>query len=140
MQGQLTRDSWTESCFQAYVGDMVISSAKVDRHIFDLEELFATISRHNLKPDKCVFGVQAGKFLGFLLTKRGIEENLDNCAAFMEMRSPTNVKEVQRLTGRMVALSFFYQLVAIRGILISIASRRTTASFGSTSVKRLLSS
>ena len=41
-----------------------------------------------------MFGVDAGKFLGFLLTDRGIEANSDKCAAIIGMRSPISVKEV----------------------------------------------
>jgi len=43
--------------------------------------LFATIAKYRLKlnPKKCVFGVEAGKFLGFMLTERGIEANPDKC-------------------------------------------------------------
>ena len=48
-----------------------------------------------LNPEKCVFGVEAGKFLGFLLTERGIELNPEKCAAILAMRSPISVKEVQ---------------------------------------------
>jgi len=61
---------------QAYVDDMVVTSVK-DQHVTDLEELFTTIARYRLKlnPEKCVFGVKAGKFLGFILTERGIEAN-----------------------------------------------------------------
>lgn len=83
----------------------------------DLEELFTTIGKHNLKlnPEKCVFGVQTGKFLGFLLTGRGIEANPDKCVAIMEMRSPINVKEVQRLTERMIALSRFLSTSGEKG-------------------------
>jgi len=94
---------------QAYVDDMVVTSRERGQHAADLEELFATISKYRLKlnPEKCVFGVEAGKFLGFMLTERGIEANLDKCAAIIAMRSPTSVKEVQQLTGRMAALSKF---------------------------------
>ena len=94
---------------QTYVDDMVVTSEKEDQHVTDLEELFTTIAMYNLKlnPDKCVFGVGAGKFLSLLLTERGIEANPENCTTIIEMRSPTNVKEVQQLTGRMVALSHF---------------------------------
>ena len=56
--------------------------------------------------------MEAGKFLGFMLTKRGIQANLDKCASIIAMRSPTSVKEVQQLTGRMAALSRF---VSARG-------------------------
>jgi len=94
---------------QAYVDDMVVTSRDRRRHTTDLEELFATISKYRLKlnPEKCVFGVEAGKFLGFMLTERGIEANPDKCATIIAMRSPTSVKEVQQLTGRMAALSRF---------------------------------
>jgi len=94
---------------QAYVDDMVVTSHKRGQHTANLEELFATISNYRLKfnPEKCVFGVEAGKFLGFMLTERGIEANPDKCAAIIAMRSPTSVKEVQQLTRRMAALSRF---------------------------------
>jgi len=82
---------------QVYVDDMVVTSQEKGQHVSDLEELFATITKYRLKlnPEKCVFGVEAGKFLGFLLTERGIEANPDKCAAILAMRSPTSVKEVQ---------------------------------------------
>ena len=54
-----------------------------------------------------MFGVETGKFLGFLLTERGIEANHENYAAIINMRSPISVKEVQQLTGWMATLSRF---------------------------------
>jgi len=88
---------------QAYVDDMVITSQVKDQHIVDLEELFTTIAKYRLKlnPEKCVFGVEAGKFLGFLLTEHGREANPKKCAAIIAMRSPISVKEVQQLTRQM---------------------------------------
>jgi len=46
---------------EAYVDDMVITSNRKHQHITDLEELFTTIAKYNLKlnPYKCVFGVEA---------------------------------------------------------------------------------
>jgi len=90
---------------QAYVDDMVVTSIERGRHVADMEELFATISKYHL--EKCVFGIEAGKFLGFMLTERGIEAIPDKCAAIIAMSSTTSVKEVQQLTGRMAALSRF---------------------------------
>jgi len=94
---------------QAYVDDMVVTSLERERHTTDLEELFTTIAKYRLKlnPEKCVFGVEAGMFLGFMLTERGIEANPDKCAAIIAMRSSASVKEVQQLTGCMAALSRF---------------------------------
>jgi len=62
-----------------------------------------------------VFGVEAGKFLGFLLTECGIEANLEKCAAIIAMRIPISVKEVQQLTGRMAALSRFVSVGGDKG-------------------------
>ena len=82
---------------QAYVDDMVVTSEERGQHVSDLEELFAIIAKYRLKlnPEKCVFGVEAGKFLGFLLTEHGIEAKPENCVAILAMRSPTSVKEAQ---------------------------------------------
>ena len=94
---------------QAYVDDMVVTSQQRKQHVADLEELFTTIAKYKLKlnPEKCVFGVEEGKFLGFLLTERGIEANPEKCVVIIAMRSPISVKEVQQLTGCMTALSRF---------------------------------
>jgi len=102
---------------QAYVDDMVVTSLEKNRHVADLEELFVTIARYKLKlnPEKCVFGVEAGKFLGFLLSERGIEANPEKCVAILTMRSPTTVKEVQQLTGRIAALSRFVSASGEKG-------------------------
>ena len=102
---------------QAYVDDMVVTTQQREQHATDLEELFTTIAKYRLKlnPEKCVFGVEAGKFLGFLLTERGIEANPEKYAAIINMRSPISVKEVQQLTGRMVALSRFVSAGADKG-------------------------
>jgi len=54
-----------------------------------------------------VFKVEAGKFMGFLLTECGIKVNLEKCVAIIAMRSPISVKRVQQLTGRMANLSRF---------------------------------
>ena len=96
---------------------MVVISEDKDQHIVDLEELFTMIAKYNLKlnPEKCVFGVGAGKFLGFLLIERGIEVNPDKCTTIIGMRSPISVKEVQQLTGRMAALSRFLSASGDKG-------------------------
>ena len=106
---------------QAYVDDMVVTSLEKSRHVADMEELFVTIAKYKLKlnPEKCIFSVEAGKFLGFLLTKRGIEANPDKCAAILAMRSPATVKEVQQLTGRMTALSRFVSTSGEKGFAIA---------------------
>ena len=60
-----------------------------------------------LNPAKCAFGVSAGKFLGFIVNSRGIEVNLDKIKVVLDMLPPSNIKDIQCLTGRIVALSRF---------------------------------
>ena len=75
----------------------------------DLRETFDTLCSYNMKlnPGKCAFEVTAGKFLGFMVSQRGIEANLDKIRAIMEMAPPRNVKEVQSLNGKITALNRF---------------------------------
>ena len=60
-----------------------------------------------LNPAKCVFGVSSGKFLGFMVSQRGIEANPDKIKVILEMSPPKTVKEVQSLTGKAAALNRF---------------------------------
>jgi hypothetical protein len=64
-----------------------------------------------LNQAKCTFGVKSGNFLVFMLSERGIKSNPNKCRAITEMCSPTLVKEVQQLTGRIAALSRFMSKV-----------------------------
>lgn len=58
-----------------YVDDMIVKSVKASDHISELIETFKNIRKHNMRlnPLKCSFGLSGGKFLGYLLTHRGIE-------------------------------------------------------------------
>lgn len=69
---------------------MVAKTLSSGDHCADLEEIFMQLRKNNmhLNPLKCSFEVEAGKFLGFMITRRGIEENPDKCRAILEMRSP----------------------------------------------------
>nr|KYP64946.1 Retrovirus-related Pol polyprotein from transposon 17.6 [Cajanus cajan] len=102
-QGQIGRN------IEIYVDDMVVKSNSLSGHLADLAEIFGELRKHNMRlnPEKCTFGVKGGKFLGFMLSARGIEANRDRCQAGLDMRSPSNLKELQRLSRRLVALSRF---------------------------------
>ncbi|XP_073061787.1 uncharacterized protein [Primulina eburnea] len=58
-----------------------------------------------LNPQKCVFGVKSGKFLGYVVTERGIEANPEKVQAIQDMVSPRGPKYVQHLIGRNAALA-----------------------------------
>ena len=80
-----------------YVDDMLVKSLRENDHLDDLQETFDTLWSYNMKlnPSKCVFGVTAGKFLGFMLSQRGIEVNPEKVRAIMELGPPRMVKKVQ---------------------------------------------
>ena len=94
---------------EVYIDDMLVKSTTVEVHIDYLAEAFQILKEYNMKlnPAKCTFGVSTGKFLGFIVNNRGIEANPDKLKAVLDMPSPSNIKEVQRLTGRIDALSHF---------------------------------
>ena len=60
-----------------------------------------------LNPSKCAFGVTAGKFMGFMVSHRGIEDNPKKVRAIMELSPSKTVKEVQSLNGKIAALNRF---------------------------------
>ncbi|GKV38865.1 hypothetical protein SLEP1_g46725 [Rubroshorea leprosula] len=84
-------------------------SLKADDHLTDLEETFNNLrqNRMRLNPAKCIFGVESGKFLGFMVSRRGIEVNPEKIRAIAEMEPPRSVKDIERLTGRVAALYRF---------------------------------
>ena len=94
---------------QVYVDDMLVKSLRKDNHLDNLRETFDTLRSYNMKlnPNKCAFGVMAGKFLGFMVSQRGIEVNPEKIRAIMELEPPMTVKEVQSLNGKIAALNRF---------------------------------
>ena len=98
-----------EQNMKVYVDDMLVKSKKAELHLDDLKETFNTLREYHMRlnPAKCVFGVSLGKFLGFMVSQRGIEANPEKVKAILDMTSPRNVKEVQRLTGRVATLNRF---------------------------------
>ena len=94
---------------QVYVDDMLVKSLRKDDHLDDLRETFDTLRSFNMKlnPNKCTFEVMVGKFLGFMVSQRDIEDNPERIRAIMELKPPRIVKEVQSLNGKIVALNRF---------------------------------
>ncbi|KAL0413485.1 UNVERIFIED_CONTAM: hypothetical protein Sradi_1550200 [Sesamum radiatum] len=94
---------------EVYVDDMLVKSKKAQDHVKDLKEMFSILRKYKLKlnPGKCAFGVRGGRFLGFMVTQRGIEANPSKIKAILDMKAPSNVNEVQQLTRRTTALSRF---------------------------------
>ena len=94
---------------EVYVDDMLVKRKEELAHLDDLKETFTTLRQYQMKlnPSKCIFGVASGKFLGFLVSQRGIEVNSEKVQAIINMASPKTVKEFQKLTGKIATLNRF---------------------------------
>ncbi|XP_063947571.1 uncharacterized protein LOC135152047 [Daucus carota subsp. sativus] len=84
------------------VDEMLVKSLNKADHLEHLKEAFEVLRTHNkmmLNPAKCAFGVGSGKFLGLMVSKRGIEANPDKIKAILDMEPPKSIRDVQKLTA-----------------------------------------
>ncbi|KAL0361487.1 UNVERIFIED_CONTAM: Retrovirus-related Pol polyprotein from transposon [Sesamum radiatum] len=97
---------------------MFVKSKEAHHYVEDLDETFVVLRKYRLKLnlEKCAFGVSGGHLLGFMVTQRGIEANPDKIKTIMDMGPPASINEVQRLTGRIAALSRFISKSAEKGL------------------------
>ena len=81
---------------EVYVDDILVKSREPENHLSDLEATFQLLRRYMMKlnASKCSFGVGSGKFLGYLISHRGIEANPIKVQALLDIKSSTCVKEV----------------------------------------------
>ncbi|XP_043818212.1 uncharacterized protein LOC122725251 [Manihot esculenta] len=95
---------------------MVVKSPTFQQHLIDLREVFEVLERYRMRlnPAKCAFFIRGGKFLGYMVCGKGIEPNPEKVEAILKMPEPTCVRDVQRLTGRVVALNRFMSRSAER--------------------------
>ena len=94
---------------EVHINDIVVKKKTQSEHTQYLEETFQLMRVYNMKLNlaKCAFGIGAGKFLGLMVTQRGIEVNLDQIKVILETHSPSSKKELQYLIGRLAALGHF---------------------------------
>ena len=94
---------------EIYIDDMVVKSKVVVEHLEDLGTIFEILRKYKLRlnASKCSFGVGSGKFLGYMVTHRGIEVNPNQIKAITNLQSPRNPKEMQKLTKMAAALNRF---------------------------------
>ena len=98
-----------DQVMEVYINDIVVKSKTRSEHTLHLEKTFRLMRVYNMKlnPAKCAFGVSASKFLGFMVTQREIEVNLNQIRAVMETLALNNKNELQHLTGRLATLRRF---------------------------------
>ncbi|GAU24659.1 hypothetical protein TSUD_322670 [Trifolium subterraneum] len=94
---------------EVYMDDMIVKSEEEIDHTVHLKRVFDQARKFNMRfnPEKCTFGVKAGKFLGFYLTERGIEANPDKCRAFFDYPTPKSKKSIQTLNGMLTSMARF---------------------------------
>ena len=94
---------------EVYIDDMLVKSVRKEDHLAHLREVFEILRRDELRlnASKCLFGVHSGKFLGHIISNRGIEANPDQISALINLEESKNSKQVQRLTGMIAALGRF---------------------------------
>ncbi|GKA97822.1 reverse transcriptase domain-containing protein [Tanacetum coccineum] len=86
-EGQMGRN------LEAYVDDLVIKSKTELDMIKDIKE--------------CSFGMEEGKLWGYIVTSKGIRENIEKTKAVMDMPSLSSLKQMRRLSGKLAALNRF---------------------------------
>ena len=114
-----------------YVDDIVVKNKKRKDHIEDLQETFTNLrgANLNLNPKNCTFGVQKGKILGCIVSTKGIDPNPDKVRSILNMKIPENIKDVQKLIGRLAALNRFISKLAERSLPIFQALKGTKRNF-----------
>ena len=92
---------------EVYIDDMVVKNKVVSEHVGDIENIFEFLRKHKLRlnASKCSFEVESGKFLGYMVTHRRIEVNLNQIKVINSLQPSRNPKEVQKLTRITAALN-----------------------------------
>jgi hypothetical protein len=103
---------------EVYANDIIVKiksrASPLDNLALVFDRLHSTCTK--LNSDKCVFGVTAGKLLGFLVLHQGIEANPEKIKTIKVMRPPARIKDVRKLTGCLAALSRFISRLAERAL------------------------
>ena len=94
---------------EVYIDDMLVKSKQRPDHATHLQQTFDLLREYGMKlnPLKCAFRVNVGRFLGFMVTERGIEANPAQLQAILQSPAPTSKKGIQQLTGRLASLRHF---------------------------------
>ena len=116
---------------EVYVDDMLVTSKEAQDHVVHMDEMFDILRMYRMKlnTQKCVFGVESGKFLGFMVNHRGIGANPAKIKALLDMKSPQNVKQVQSLTGRIRETLILYLAVSKYSVSAVLVKEERNAQF-----------
>ena len=81
---------------EVYIDYMLVKSSTIEQHIDYLASMFASFQLYNmsLNPEKCTFGVEVGKFLGYMVSHRGIKVNPKKIQVILDMPSRKSIKDI----------------------------------------------
>ena len=98
---------------EVYVDDIIVKSKDTGSHTINLRKLFERIKQYRLRlnPQKCTFGIAAGKLLGFLVSDRGIEVDPSKIKVILEMPPPKSEKEIKGFLGQLQYISRFIAML-----------------------------
>ncbi|GJT43021.1 reverse transcriptase domain-containing protein [Tanacetum coccineum] len=112
---------YTNQCrnLKAYIDDIAVKSKTEREMIADIMEMFDNLCRINMKlnPKKCSFGVEEGKFLGYMVKSEGIRVNPAKTKDIVEMHSPKTWAQMQSLSRKLAALNRFLARSAEKSLL-----------------------
>ena len=98
---------------ECYVDDIAVKSCAKGDHIVDLKIVFEIMLEHQYKmnphPTKSFLGVASGKFLGFVVTSKGIHLDPEKIRTVLKMQPPRNLRELRGLQGR---LAYIYRFIS----------------------------
>ena len=94
---------------EVYVNNMIVKYKEREVHIINLRKFYERIKeyRMRLNPQKCTFGVTAGKLLGFLVSDRGMEVDPSKIKAILEIPPFKSKKEIKGFLGQLQYISRF---------------------------------
>jgi len=114
---QCLHDEIRDDLVEAYFDDVVVKTRDASTLIDSSDCTFKALNKYKLKlnPKKCIFSVPSGILLGNVVSRDGIQPNPSKVKAVLDMRPPRNLKDVQKLTGCMTALSRFISRLGEKG-------------------------
>ena len=113
------KDKIKDDLVKAYVDDVVVKTKEAYTLVDNLEHTFAALNtfQWKLNPKKCIFGVPSGILLDNVISHDGICPNPEKVKVVLDMKPSKKVKDVQKLTGCMAALSHFISRLGEKGLL-----------------------
>jgi hypothetical protein len=115
---QCLKDQIRDQLIEAYLDEVVVKTKVASTLVDDLDQTFKALNKFQwkLNPKKCIFGVLSSILLGNIVSRDGIWPNPKKVKAVMKMKPHKCVKDIQKLTGCMAALTRFISWLSDKGL------------------------